>query len=413
MRSSTLALPKIDLDVPFSPSSLGHLIAPVTRRQFVDRFWGQRHFFIHRESPDYFRSLFTLSDVDRWMMPSQMDEARRITVVAAKGSDRASMETTTGSIPQEVLYQRFDAGDTLRLLGVEKCWPSAAVLVASMAEELNVKAKVNAYLTPANSQGLTTHFDYTDVFILQVEGAKDWFVYEPGIRSPLDTDYGRVIDAAAPDESSLELREHARLNTGDLLYIPRGFYHKAVTSDACSLHLTVSLHPIYWVDFVKRSIELLCADNQELREALPPDFGRETEIHDSMAATFDTLIRLVRDKASFDSTLDSFVEQVTASRCFPPDGHFAALAQISTLSLDSIVERRIGLPCFVESGDRGPVLRFGIHRVQGPASLLSALEFIRDHRRFQVAELPAALSNNSKLVLVRRLVRDGLLRPVR
>ncbi|HKI03013.1 MAG TPA: cupin domain-containing protein [Thermoanaerobaculia bacterium] len=411
MQPLTAALSRTDLETPAAPLSLEYLIAPVTRRQFIDRFWGQGHLFVHRERPTHFSSLFTLSDVDRWMMPSQVDEGRRITVVAAKGSDRASMETTTASTPQEILYQRFDAGDTLRLLGVEKSWPSVATLVASLAEELNVKATVNAYLTPAHSQGLAAHFDYTDVFILQVEGAKEWFVYEPGFRSPLETDYGRTIDAAAHDESTLVLRECERLETGDVLYIPRGFYHKAITSDACSLHLTVSLHPIYWVDFLKRSVELLCAENVELREALPPDFVQANGIRAEMDETFDALLQLVREKASFEATLGSFIEQLTTSRRFPPDGHFTALAQLSTLGLDATVERRLGLPCLVESTDRGAVLRFGPHRVQGPATLLPALEFIRDHRRFQVAELPAALSDSSKLVLVRRLIRDGLLRP--
>jgi hypothetical protein len=37
------------------------------------------------------------------------------------------------------------------------------------------------------------------------------------------------------------------------------------------------------------------------------------------------------------------------------------------------------------------------------------MEFIRDHPRFKVAELPD-LDNQSKQVLVRRLIREGLLR---
>jgi ribosomal protein L16 Arg81 hydroxylase len=412
MRSLTDAPARAaDLERPSAPPSFEHLISPVTRREFIDRFWGRGHLFLHRESPSHFSSLFTLADVDRWMMASKTSEPRRITVVAAQGSDRTSMETTTASTPQEVLYQRFAAGDTLRLLRMENSWPAVATLVASLAEELNVKATVNAYLTPANSQGLPAHFDYTDAFILQVEGAKDWFVYEPGFQSPLETDYGRTIDAAAHDESALVLREHTRLDTGDILYMPRGFYHKALTSDTCSLHLTVSLHPIYWVDFVKRSVELLCAGNVALREALPPDFTEADGARPGMAETFNSLLRLVREKASFDTTLDSFVEEVTASRAFPPDGHFAALAQLPALRLGSTVERRIGLPCRVESADRGAALCFGPHRVQGPDTLLPALEFVRDHRRFQVSDLPAGLSDNSKLVLVRRLVRDGLLRP--
>lgn len=398
-------------ETPSASLSFEHLIAPVTRRQFIDSFWGKAHLFVHRDDRQYFGPLFTLGDVDRWMMATEKDVPKRITVVAAKGSDRTSIETTTAETPQEVLYQRFTEGDTLRLLKLERSWPSIATLIASLAEGLNAKASVNAYLTPASSQGFSAHFDYTDVFILQVEGTKDWFVYEPGYPAPLETDYGRTMEAGASDESLLVLREQARLEAGDLLYIPRGFYHKAITSDTCSLHLTVSLHPLYWVDFVKRSVEILCAEHAALREALPPDFMTDDEVRKNMADTFDALLQLVRENAAFKPTLDSFVEQETTSRGFPPDGHFTALSRLSALSLDSIVERRLGLPCRLEILDRSVGLRFGPHRIQGPISLQPALEFVRDHRRFRVADLPAALSESSKLVLVRRLVRDGLLRP--
>jgi hypothetical protein len=48
--------------------------------------------------------------------------------------------------------------------------------------------------------------------------------------------------------------------------------------------------------------------------------------------------------------------------------------------------------------------------VRGPASIESALRFIAAAEAFQVRELPDALTDQSKLVLVRRLVREGLLR---
>jgi len=37
----------------------------------------------------------------------------------------------------------------------------------------------NCYLTPADSQGFSPHFDDIDAFILQLEGKKRWRVYAP------------------------------------------------------------------------------------------------------------------------------------------------------------------------------------------------------------------------------------------
>jgi hypothetical protein len=42
----------------------------------------------------------------------------------------------------------------------------------------------------------------------------------------------------------------------------------------------------------------------------------------------------------------------------------------------------------------------------------SALEFVSAHERFRVDELPGGLSPQSKIVLIRRLIQEGLLRIV-
>ena len=37
----------------------------------------------------------------------------------------------------------------------------------------------NVYLTPPGTQGFAPHYDDVDVFLLQLEGKKEWRVYEP------------------------------------------------------------------------------------------------------------------------------------------------------------------------------------------------------------------------------------------
>ena len=45
-----------------------------------------------------------------------------------------------------------------------------------------------------------------------------------------------------------------------------------------------------------------------------------------------------------------------------------------------------------------------------PARLADVMEFVRDHDAFRVAELAPWLDDESRLVVTRRLVREGLLR---
>ena len=57
-------------------------------------------------------------------------------------------------------------------------------------------------------------------------------------------------------------------------------------------------------------------------------------------------------------------------------------------------------------------IQFPGARMRAPAHLGPALEFISKASRFPVGALPGDLSDNSKLTLAKRLIRDGLLKIV-
>ncbi len=85
------------------------------------------------------------------------------------------------------------------------------------------------------------------------------------------------------------------------------------------------------------------------------------------------------------------------------------------LTVDSEVERRPDVLCtvaevFDAERNRQSTIFFGDGRLSGPPHMLRALEFIRDRNRFRVSEIPG-LDAKGKLVLARRLIAEGLLRP--
>jgi hypothetical protein len=97
-----------------------------------------------------------------------------------------------------------------------------------------------------------------------------------------------------------------------------------------------------------------------------------------------------------------------------PDGHFATLDALDHLALDSEVEKRAGALCLVTVDRDLATVHFPGGSVNAPAWVEPALRFLCEKNGpFVVAELPDLLDGESKLVLVRRLVREGLLRAVR
>jgi hypothetical protein len=108
--------------------------------------------------------------------------------------------------------------------------------------------------------------------------------------------------------------------------------------------------------------------------------------------------------------LDVEVRRFLSSR--PPrlEGALVDGLVIDAIDDDTLLRRRPGHPCvLVERGDRLEVL-LGDRTLDVPARLRPALEEIRQRTELRPRDLP--LDEQSRLVLARRLVREGLLRAV-
>ncbi|MFL6236707.1 MAG: JmjC domain-containing protein [Thermoanaerobaculia bacterium] len=390
------------------------LISPVSPAEFFDRYWGKTTLVLHRRDREYYGDLFTLADVDRCLITAGSSPTTVLQIVPPPSSHRESKLLTASGISKDRLYDAYLSGDTIRLIGAEKFWPPLALLLASLQETFNARWGTNVFLTPPESQAFSLHFDTVDVLVLQIAGSKRWRIWEPTYEFPMDFPLSelhtkRIMEK---DEGKLTLREDFLLEAGDFFYMPRGYYHKAVAADDLSLHLTLTVHPLYWLDIFKRAFELAALEDPRLRQALPPGIAASQKIQESIFLKLYDMLHQFNERVSPEMALRSLMDEYVEARTFPGDGHFAALASLPAVSPASLVERRRGLACIVETSEDKSAIRFGPNRVQGPAAIAPALEFLRDRRRFKVADLPGDLSNESKVVLVRRLIREGLLSPV-
>jgi ribosomal protein L16 Arg81 hydroxylase len=390
--------------------ALGFLLSPLSRAEFFDSYWGQAPFIAHRGEPAYYRRLFTLDDFDRALAAAKGNARVTLSLIGAAGSDRGSVEGQVDETSHDLAFKRFAQGDTLRLAGVDSVWPPLGELCLDLGESLSAEIHANAYLTPAGAQGFRVHFDFYDVLVLQVAGAKEWSVYAPERRMPINLEFARVWSPRPESEEKLRLLERAELRAGDVLYMPRGFYHQAVAAADASLHLTLSINPLYWVQLVQKAVELMTVELDELRRALPPGWLEAAAAGGQPPDGLRALFLALAERADLEAAARALLERRFAGIVHPPDGQFAALARARELRPESRVSRRSGIPCAAgRAGDKA-FIRIASNRVQGPAAILPALEFIAARRRFRVAELPGGLSDGSKVVLVRRLLEEGLLR---
>ncbi|WP_181799216.1 JmjC domain-containing protein [Kitasatospora acidiphila] len=128
-------------------------------------------------------------------------------------------------------------GATLLLRCVNQWHRPTGDLVARLSEELDRRVEAFFFVTPAGGQGLATHRDDADVFVLQAAGRKTWYVHD----APAVADW--QLGELADDEHSPR-RLHGVLDPGSVLYIPRGFAHRAVGAAGLSAHLSLTVRDI-------------------------------------------------------------------------------------------------------------------------------------------------------------------------
>jgi lysine-specific demethylase/histidyl-hydroxylase NO66 len=276
------------------------------------------------------------------------------------------------------------------LQGLHLNWLPLAKFCRALESELGHPAQANAYYTPRRSQGFAVHHDTHDVFVLQVAGEKHWRVYDPLLELPLKRQrYSKSLGEHGPPVLELTLR------AGDTLYLPRGWLHDALTSETDSLHVTVGVNLHTWVDALRAALEE-CEQDVEFRRSVGED-----------AAPDDDLLERLAERLGPDEVARRARARFVNSRRPILDGQLEEVRALDSLGVETPLERRATVIADLE----GTTLSFEGKHVAFPEHAREELEavFAADEP-FTAAGLPGELDDESRLVLVRRLIREGFLR---
>lgn len=389
------------------PFGLAELIDPIGVEEFEAEYWDKKHLLIQREQPDYFAGLMTLADMDYLLSTAKVSSTDLRLV--AEGNERPLAElvdSDSGNYTSAVeeLYRQYREGATVNLLFVQEQWEPLGLLCQTLSGVLSARCHANVYLTPAGERGLNAHYDTHDVFVAQVYGSKHWRLWDGGRRLALRSQPSRR------DDEPGELMAEFDLRPGDLLYLPRGTVHQAVSNDTASLHLTVGVQPVVWADLIRKAVDRAVEGDVRYREALPMGFARDAGLRSSAAEHATTLVSALRDglrpaELVADGTRRALLARKPALR-----GHLLDLERLSALDLDTKVARRDHLVWDLREDDGGTtVLEFHGKEVRFPAHVAEELRFITGANHFTGRQIPGGLDDSGRLVLLRTLIREGFL----
>lgn len=286
------------------------------------------------------------------------------------------------------VYEHFYEGATIVLESLHRYWPPLTDFCRDLELALGHRLQVNAYITPPGSQGFAVHRDDHDVFVLQTSGSKSWMVYDR------DEDDVLLVDEV--------------LERGAALYIPEGFPHAARTGQSASAHLTVGVIT-HEASEVVRALTRLAEDEPVFRARLTPAASRDPAALRRAVESHVEDLRVWLDKVDLDVVTERVARRVMTTAQPILRGQLSQLARLEALTEDSVLTRRRGSTCVVFS--KGEVVRAVLsdRELEMPAVAEAALREIARRDRIAVRDLHDVLDPASSLVLVRRLVREGLL----
>jgi ribosomal protein L16 Arg81 hydroxylase len=152
---------------------------------------------------------------------------------------------------------------------VQDLTPPVRALCKGISRALAGHVGAHIYSSFQGIQAFGTHYDLHHVFAVQTEGEKTWRLYKNRAERPTTFPFDSPQVRRWLNESRGEVMTEVRMRPGDVLYLPRGWYHDAIATDGASLHVTFSITPLSGHDFF-RLLETAALEDPAFRAWLRP-----------------------------------------------------------------------------------------------------------------------------------------------
>ena len=238
---------------------LAALLDPIPPKFFLEEFFDKKvvhisHVNGSRASLKYRRNLFNESSIKATFL--KLVEKSKIANPTGSSSkfkfvkedqDR-SFDCTNKNDCIDKLNKRFQNKETLLMQSVENFIPNLQDLKCSLEADLAASVGINVYWSPPNTTGFKLHHDGHDIIIVQTEGKKCWFICEKILKeehlSAESRHYNINIENINAEKHTLGIScRNVTLQSGDVLYLPRGVLHAPHTNRCNNGNIPNNIQP--------------------------------------------------------------------------------------------------------------------------------------------------------------------------
>lgn len=266
--------------------TLADLLAPMT----VDHFMAEHHDrapLVIRGTPEKFAAVLDWAGINRlldmthiWTETSLKLVLDSVPVPAAQYSVKATSRDGAPVLqPVAARVQEWvRRGASVVMNDVDSLTPGLAAISTALEGAGFGKAQANIYISWQSHKAFQAHYDTHDVWAVQVEGEKSWNVWEGRAEWPIAHPLFRSQPQDHHERAKGALREKVLLRKGDILYLPRGWYHDALAEAPASVHVAYGVHAPLGMDVLNILMERALYD-AEFRKPLPHQDGSAAARH--------------------------------------------------------------------------------------------------------------------------------------
>ncbi len=221
--------------------TLEKFIEPLSLDDFFTNYYQKKHFVI-KANENRFKHIYQWKDFNKYMngYPRNCGDLQIINFDGEDGKwcfDKQKKNPKIPKFSKRQIYDFWKSGHSF-ILPLQEYQKEEMVDIISALEIYYGSGTANLYCSPcADSKSFPQHADSTENFLVHVEGKVKWTLYNEFGQPHISEKIGGGVSQSEDREYTI-MNEY-ELEAGDLLYIPRYQYHKALS---LSPRISISIH---------------------------------------------------------------------------------------------------------------------------------------------------------------------------
>jgi ribosomal protein L16 Arg81 hydroxylase len=224
--------------------TLDDILHPSTAADFLAHYAGINFLYIPGH-PRKFESLFPWADLNH-ILATHRFGAKGIRMVKDGRAVSQDAFLRDGIVRATEMTELLRDGATVVLERADNMHPPLKTLAESLEGVFEVPVQMNMYAGWRITHGFDVHWDDHDVIVLQIAGRKHWKIY--GVTEQFPVKNSVELGAKPPESDPVW---DGFLEQGDVLYMPRGWWHVAYPVDEPTMHITIGVRNPTGLDLLR------------------------------------------------------------------------------------------------------------------------------------------------------------------